>query len=334
MRRVVFKARFLSLVIFAMLAGVWPMAAQAAGGPPSLGAAASFAVLAGTGAVTCSASATIIGNVGVYPGTTITPGNCSITGNLHRGDGVAQNAHNAFISAYDQFKALSCPSGNTLTTLDGQVLLPGIWCVDAAATSTGSILTLNGLSTDTWIFKIGTVGTGALTGTNFSVVMANGTPPPCNNVYWWAAEAVTMTDSNFVGTILAGAAISIKRGTFSGRALAKVAVTIVGPGSNTVVGCGAAGIPGSECNQGSGNDEDKDSDQSKDKDAAADRNESVKRVSERSNEGKDKDGNGHEGCESGDSDKDNSDKDNSDKDNSDKHDSDKDDSKKGKGKGK
>jgi len=36
-------------------------------------------------------------------------------------------------------------------------------------------LTLAGLSTDTWIFKIGTFDpTGALTGTRFNVVIANG----------------------------------------------------------------------------------------------------------------------------------------------------------------
>ena len=117
---------------------------------------------------------------------------------------------------------------------------PGVYCFDAAATSTGHVLTLNGSSTDTWIFKIGTLGTGALTGTNFSVVTPSGAPPPCNNVFWWVAQAATMTDSQFVGTILAGDAITVTRGTFNGDALAKAAVTTTG---TTVSAC-ALGVGG------------------------------------------------------------------------------------------
>ena len=243
MRRVVFKARFLWLVAFALLAGAWPIVAQAAGGTPSLGAAASFAVLSAApgsgGAVTCTTSGTIIGDVGSsgLAASVVTAG-CTIVGAITAP--VSDQVVLDFNTAYDQFRALECPVGNTLTTLDGQILLPGIWCVDAGATSTGSVLTLNGSSTDTWIFKIGTKAAGALTGTSFSVVMANGAPPPCNNVYWSVDAAVTMKDSHFVGTILAGAAITITRGTFNGNALAKAGVTVTGPGPATVVGCGAA----------------------------------------------------------------------------------------------
>jgi hypothetical protein len=89
-------------------------------------------------------------------------------------------------------------------------------------------LTLDGPANGIWIFKIGTLGTGALTGTSFKVVTASGAAPPCNNVYWWVAEAVTMTDSQLVGTILAGAAITLTRGTFNGDAFAKAAATITG----------------------------------------------------------------------------------------------------------
>ena len=68
--------------------------------------------------------------------------------------------------------------------------------------------------------------------------MKDGTAPPCNNVYWWVAEAATMTDSQFVGTILAGAAITLTGGTFNGDALAKAAVTLTGA---NVTDCAAAG---------------------------------------------------------------------------------------------
>src|SRR4029077_2895222 len=93
-------------------------------------------------------------------------------------------------------------------------------------------LTLNGPSTGTWIFKIGTSGTGALTGSSFSVVMAGG-GLPCN-VNWQVAQAATMTDSNFIGTILAGADITLTRGTFAGDALATAGATVTG---TNVTGC-------------------------------------------------------------------------------------------------
>ena len=58
--------------------------------------------------------------------------------------------------------------------------------------------------------RIGAGGTGALTGTNFNVVLTGGAT--CNNdVLWWTAEAATLTDSVFTGNILAGADITVPR---------------------------------------------------------------------------------------------------------------------------
>jgi hypothetical protein len=131
-------------------------------------------------------------------------------------------------------------------------LTPGVYCFAAAATLTGT-LTLSGPSDGTWLFKIGTSGTGALTGTDFKVVMSGG--DPCN-VTWWVAQAATMTTSNFIGTILAGAGITVTSGgvgTFNGRALAKAAVTITG---GTMTGCTGGSLGGTakaKCNQGVGN---------------------------------------------------------------------------------
>jgi hypothetical protein len=208
---------------------------------PSLGTAGSYTILAGT-AVTCTGT-TITGNVGVAPGTSITRTSCPITGTIDAANAVATAAQGDFLVAYDQFAALPCDQ--VLTTLDAQTLVPGVYCFDAAATSTGGVLTLDGPATGLWIFKVGTLGTGALTGTNFSVVMSGGASPPCAGVYWWAAEGVTMTDSPFAGTILAGAAITLTGGTFNGDALAKAAVTVSG---GAVTGCavgsgGGGGTP-------------------------------------------------------------------------------------------
>jgi hypothetical protein len=242
-----FTARLAVIALFAALLSAVPLHAAFAQTAPALGSAGSFTVLAGT-AVTCTDSM-VTGDVGVWPGTAITQTNCTISGTVHAGNGVAKQAYLDFVSAYDALALVPCdvtlPSGD----LAGLVLTPGVYCVDAASTTTGGTLTLSGPSNGIWIFKIGTSGTGALTGTNFSVVMEGG-GTPCN-VYWWVKEAATMTDSAFLGTILAGAAITITRGTFNGDALAMAAVTMTGA---TVTGCEQANQPvKSRCNQGVGN---------------------------------------------------------------------------------
>jgi len=88
----------------------------------------------------------------------------------------AAPARTAFLSAYGtlQLRSSSCIAkpGN----LAGEILLPGVYCLDAVAKA--GTLTLSGPSNAEWIFLVD----GALTGTNFSVVMAGG-GQACN-VYW------------------------------------------------------------------------------------------------------------------------------------------------------
>ena len=231
---------------------------SAAATPPSLGAAASFAVLAGT-AVACTDS-TIAGDVGVYPGIAIAQTNCPVTGTINPGNAAAAQAARDFAAAYVAFNALPCTT--TLTTLDGQRLSPGVYCFDAAATSTGGVLTLDGPANGSWIFKVGTLGTGALTGTNFTVVTPSGAAPACGSVYWWVAEAVTMTNSKFVGTVLAGRAVTITGGTFSGNAYAKAAVTFTGTAANGCALGSGGGAPPPVCG-GEGDDDHADEDGNK-----------------------------------------------------------------------
>jgi hypothetical protein len=209
-----------------------------------------FTVLAGT-AVTCTDSA-ITGDVGVSPGTAITQTHCTISGQVHAGDGVAQQAYNQFLASYESLASRPCDfviAGNLAgVTLDR----PGVYCVDAASTTTGGTLTLNGGANDSWLFKIGTGGTGALTGTGFTVVLGN-RAEACN-VTWWVAEAVTMTDSDFKGSVLAGTSTTITRGTFAGDDFSKAAATLTGA---AITGCesGTAALPApkQKCNQGVGN---------------------------------------------------------------------------------
>ena len=241
----------LALAFALVITGGVAQAAPSAKTAPGLGSAANFAVLSAApnalGAVTLTDS-TVNGDVGSSgPEASVV-----LTGSTINGAVIAPVSAQVlrdFNRAYDALALVPCDV--TLTgTLAGLTLTPGVYCFDAAATLT-DVLTLNGPANGIWIFKIGASENGALTGTNFfsSVVMAGG-GQVCN-VYWWVAEAATMTDSIFVGTILAGAAITITGGTFTGDALAKAAVTLTG---TTLTGCeGGNGNGHHLCNQGVGN---------------------------------------------------------------------------------
>ena len=220
------------------------------------GATSDFTILANA-AVTCT-DGTIVGDVGTFqavPTGSFTETSCPLTGAAHIGDGAAVAAYDGFVATYAALTPQASTTCTALTgTLDGISLAPGTYCFAAAAALTGT-LTLDGPSNGTWLFLVGTSGTGALTGTNFTVVMTGGARP-CN-VTWWVAEAATLTTSNFIGTILAGAAITLTGGTYAGDAFSKADVTVTG---TAVVGCegnrnGAPGngTPRAACNQGVGN---------------------------------------------------------------------------------
>ena len=218
-----------------------------------------FAVLGGTN-VTCT-SGVITGDVGVSPGSAVpfTNTGCTITGGMPPATNLAAaQARTAFLAAYADFQlqAPSCtPVSGNLAALN---LVPGVYCLDAVAKA--GTLTLTGPSTGTWVFLIN----GALTGTNFSVVMAGG-GQPCH-VYWVPSAAATLTTSAFKGNILAGdpidGSITLTGGTLAGQALANVAVTMT---DATVIGCDVlSGSP--SCKKSKHHDENNDDDDDDDND--------------------------------------------------------------------
>jgi hypothetical protein len=220
---------------------------------PPLGTAGDFVVLSAPlsgGAVTATSSS-ITGNVGSSGAVSLT--DATITGNVNHG-GALTNVTSTIsgtttpslnvqvVTDFDTaFTALNqtCTAANTILTaaFTGVPLSvgSGVTCFPAAVTFTNSVLTLTG--NGPWILRVGTGGTGALTGTSMTVVMANG-GNACN-VFWQVAAGATLTTSVFQGNILAGAAITTTGGVYAGRALAKAGVTM----TNTVVtGCSA--LPG------------------------------------------------------------------------------------------
>lgn len=217
------------------LAQTDPVAAQSA---PNLGTAAPFAVLgtniaATSGTVTCTGS-TINGNVGTTFNT-ITTSSCAINGSIVAP--VDPGVVASFNTAYTSVDAAN-PCTSIIAPVT-QTLPPGVYCTPAGLTlGAGVILTLNGSPSDVWVFRIGTGGLGALTLTDAQVRMAGGANA-CN-VYWKTSEAATLTRSNFLGTILSGAAISMTDGNWFGRGLARTDVTITNAAPLTFAGCAAA----------------------------------------------------------------------------------------------
>ena len=229
---------------------------------PSLGAAANFAILSAAdnhgGAVTCVFSppaTTIVGDVGSSG--VITPGACTITG--AQVAPVSASVVSAFDAAYAALAREHCTQTITQEAFTDATLSvhSGVICFPNEVTFTRTTLTLTG--NGPWLFIVGGsgIGSGALTGTNFNVVLPTGANP-CD-VTWWVRAGATMTTSNaagthFIGTILAGAAITVTGatiGTFNGRALAKAAVSITG---GTFTGCTGGSLGGKgKCNQGVGN---------------------------------------------------------------------------------
>ncbi len=228
------------LAALVSLAYAAPARAQAVA--PPLGTAGSYTIL-GTngiptpGTVTCTTS-TIDGDVGSTGNSITNTGPCTITGNVDAP--VAGTVVSDFDSAYAALDTLN-PMCDGVVPTTTTTLPPGVYCSTAGTTiGAGVTITLDGDANDVWVFKIGTGGLGALTGTgpNLQVVMG-GTAQACN-VYWWTAEAATLTDAAFAGTVLAGTTATMTGTSWEGRALATTDATVT---NSIITGCPAVVPP-------------------------------------------------------------------------------------------
>jgi len=226
----------------------WPSSLWAQAIAPNLGAAAPFAVL-GTNptptiaTVACSDTGPgtgITGQVGTtFPGG-ITNVACTVPGPIVAP--VAGGVVTDFNAARSQIDLQNSVCTGVIPIVS-TVLTPGVYCSAAGTTiAAGVTLTLSGNATDVWVFRVGTAGPGALTITGGSVVMG-GAARACN-VFWKTSAATTFTDvSQFNGTVISGAAITMTRTNWIGRALASTDVTLVDPMPMTFAGCTAGAQP-------------------------------------------------------------------------------------------
>jgi len=210
---------------------------------PSLGSASSFAVLAGSTVTNTGATTTIVGDVGVSPGSAITgmPAG-QPTGTIHAGDAVAAQAQSDLTTAYNALAGLPCNTDLTSQDLGGKTLGPGVYCFSSSAGLTGTLtLDAQGDPNAVFIFQIGSTIT---TATNAAVVMIGG-GRACN-VFWQVGSSATLgTGTAFVGNIVALASITLTTGvSLSGRALAR----------NGAVTMDTNAITAGDCGQGNGQD--------------------------------------------------------------------------------
>jgi hypothetical protein len=193
---------------------------------PSLGRAASFAVLGGS-TVTNTGATSITGDLGVSsPGVSVTgfPPGTMARGAQHVGDAAANQAQADAQSAYAVLAGKPCGTALTGQDLGGKTLAPGVYCFTSSAQLTGKlVLDGKGQRNAVWVFQIASTLT---TATNAAVVMDK--QGRAGNVFWQVGSAATLgTGTAFSGNILAYSSITMNTAAnLSGRALAREAVTM------------------------------------------------------------------------------------------------------------
>jgi hypothetical protein len=212
----------------------WTFTTSACGqSPVSLGAAGTFAVLAGS-TVTSSGPTSVTGDVGTSPGTAVTgfPPGTIAGGAIHAGDVPAADAEAYLTIAYNDAAGRTLCAVTVAGNLGGLTLTPGLYKSTSSLAISAGDLTLDaqGDSNAVFIFQMAST----LTSTPGRQVILSGGAKSAN-VFWQVGTSASLgTTSAFQGTIMANQAISLDTGaTLNGRALASIAaVTML---SNTIV---------------------------------------------------------------------------------------------------
>jgi type VI secretion system secreted protein VgrG len=210
-----------------LVAGLLGVPFQGLAGTISLGSAQAFAVL-GASTVTNTGNTTITGDVGLYAGTSFTPGSGTFTlnGTEHITDAAAQLAENALTAAYTSSANLTPTTILTGVDLNGLVLAPGVYFFATSAQLTGKLTLDFGTTPNAdFVFQIGSTLT---TASGSSIVVDNAGAG--SGIYFQVGSSATLgTTTAFQGNILAQDSITINNSATieCGRALARTgAVTM------------------------------------------------------------------------------------------------------------
>jgi hypothetical protein len=200
--------------------------------PVVLGAAADFALLAGP-TVTNTGLTTVVGDLGVSPGTAITgfpPG--SVVGLQHAGDPAAAQAEADLKKAYDDAAARTLCSIPLTGNLGGKTLLPGLYTSTTSLEISAGDLTLDAAGDPDAVFVFQMTTT--LITTSARRIILSGSAKAAN-VFWQVGSSATLGASSHVaGTIMAAQSVTLVTGaTLEGRALARIAAITLDSNSIT-----------------------------------------------------------------------------------------------------
>jgi Ice-binding-like len=204
---------------FLSVAAALVFGASNLGAQTALGTAQPFGVL-GSSTVTNTGPTTVVGGLGVSPGSALTTtGGLIVTGATDLADAAAAQAQHDAGLAYGVFAGLPATSNLTGQDLGGLTLTPGVYLFQSSAQLTGNLfLNFLGNPDARFVFQIGSTLT---TASASSVIGLDGLFGP-NVFFQVGSSAMLGTTTAFRGSILANQSVTLTTGaTIScGRAIA------------------------------------------------------------------------------------------------------------------
>ncbi|MGB9382144.1 MAG: Ig-like domain-containing protein [Candidatus Binatus sp.] len=204
--------------------------------PVNLGSASAYAILAAT-TVTAPGPIVVNGDLGLYPGTSVTgfpPAVVDGTTNIDNPAAMAAQAD--LLTAYNALFGLA-PGATKTGNIGGTTLTPGIYTAPSTslAVSSGNLtLDAQGDVNAVWIFQVGT--TLDVT-PGLQVILANGAQ--ASNIFWQVGSSATIdTTAVMQGNILASISVTVNNGAIlNGRALALNGAVTAGGSGASLPGC-------------------------------------------------------------------------------------------------
>ncbi len=187
---------------------------------PPTALVACFAILGNTTVTNTGPTVVTGGDLGLYPGTSVTgfpPGIVTSPATQHITDSIAANAQNNLTGAYNYAAGLT-GTGSLPPDMGGSTFVPGAYTNSGAvALSTNVTLDAQGDENAVFVFQIGSTLTTS-SGTVISLVNS----AQAQNVFWQVGASATIgSSSTFQGTIMAHVSITANTGAgINGRALA------------------------------------------------------------------------------------------------------------------